>query len=136
MLMTEKKHQSNYFYLSEFERSETAERLRINNKIPPELIKYLDRLIVCTLNPARKKFGRRIIVNSGYRCKKLNIAVGGVPTSLHLQARAADITVDKEFNEETHRCENSHLLKRLYYILKELPHTELILYSTFIHVAL
>lgn len=131
-----KDYQPNYFYISEFEKSETAKKLGINNKIPNELIKYLDRLIVCTLNPARRQFGDRIIVNSGYRCKKLNIAVGGVPNSLHLQARAADITVDTEFNEETHHCEKLPRLKRLYKILERLPHTELILYKTFIHVAL
>ena len=37
-------------------------------------------------------WGGPITVNSGYRCDKLNAAVGGVPTSQHRLGEAADIT--------------------------------------------
>ncbi len=46
------------------------------------------------LEPARQNFGKRIRINSGYRCKRLNRCVGGVSNSQHLLGLAADITSD------------------------------------------
>jgi hypothetical protein len=40
----------------------------------------------------RDKYGKAIIVNSGYRCEALNKAVGGSKTSHHRYGLAADIT--------------------------------------------
>jgi hypothetical protein len=51
------------------------------------------------LDPIRKAWGKPIGVNSGYRCRRLNEAVGGTPTSQHLKGEAADITTgSKEGN--------------------------------------
>lgn len=136
-------NQPNYFYISEFERSETAQRLGINNKIPNGLISNLNRLIVETLNPARKTLGVPICVNSGYRHPKLNAAVGGAKNSYHMQARAADIVPRPTRDNILRNCPDllpdeipPYYLGKLYEILQKLPHKELIKYKTFIHVAL
>ena len=53
------------------------------------------------LDPIRRMWGRPIIVNSGYRCPKLNAAVGGSATSQHMKGEAADITAgDPTKNKE------------------------------------
>lgn len=44
------------------------------------------------LDPAREKLGMPIRMNSGYRCIKHNVEVGGVERSQHLRGEAADIT--------------------------------------------
>lgn len=49
-----------------------------------------------TLDYLRGYFGKPIIVNSGYRSKEVNEAVGGVKTSHHTMGLAADIT-SKDF---------------------------------------
>lgn len=43
------------------------------------------------LEPARIKLGKAITVNSGYRSRSVNIAVGGANTSQHLRGEAADL---------------------------------------------
>lgn len=50
----------------------------------------LVKLIETTLDPIREKIGQPIRVTSGYRCPKLNAAVGGSKTSNHLEGCAAD----------------------------------------------
>ena len=115
-----------HFTINELTRSATARRLGIDNTPPQWAINNLSRLIDTVLDPARELLGAPIFVNSGYRCEKLNKAVGGVPRSYHLAGRAADLT--------TGTIEGN---RRLYQILKTLPHTELIWErgGTWIHVA-
>lgn len=43
------------------------------------------------LEKIRTVYKKPIIVTSGYRCKKLNDAVGGSKTSQHMKGQAADI---------------------------------------------
>jgi len=43
------------------------------------------------LDPLTDAWGSKIFVTSGYRCKKLNEAVGGSKTSAHSLAYAADL---------------------------------------------
>ena len=115
-----------HFTINELTRSATARRLGIDNTPPQWAIINLSRLIDTVLDPARELLGAPIYINSGYRCEKLNKAVGGVPRSYHLAGRAADLT--------TGTIEGN---RRLYQILKTLPHTELIWErgGTWIHVA-
>ena len=55
-------------------------------KLPkPELMVWLDTL--------RFDFGRPLIVNSGARCFKHNLRVGGVSESMHVLGLAADIAI-------------------------------------------
>lgn len=84
---------SKYFTLEELTRSTAAERLGIDNTPPDEVILNLRSLATYTLDIVRLEARRPVIVNSGYRCKDLNKAVGGAKNSQHLSGKAADITV-------------------------------------------
>lgn len=48
----------------------------------------------------REIIGRPLIINSGFRCVKLNNAVGGSLTSQHLYAEAIDIRVSGKTSSE------------------------------------
>ena len=61
-------------------------------EMPAEVEANIVALVENVLDPAREKFGKPIIVNSGYRCPKHNAAVGGVANSQHTRGEAADIT--------------------------------------------
>lgn len=81
-----------YFTIGEFVRSDTAERLCIDNRLPS--LKESDnirRLVLNVLDPLRRAYGKPIRISSGYRCPKLNAIVGGSPTSDHMTGCAADI---------------------------------------------
>lgn len=82
-----------YFTINELCRSETASKHKIENTPSAEIITNLTALVDNILDPLREAWGRPITVTSGYRCKELNKAVGGVPTSQHKQGQAADISV-------------------------------------------
>jgi hypothetical protein len=53
-------------------------------------IKYLARHF---LQPLRNHFQVPIVINSGYRCRQVNKAVGGADGSWHMKGCAADIRV-------------------------------------------
>lgn len=82
---------SSHFTISEFVKSETAKRLGIDNTPSREVINNLKFGTTYILEPLRLMYGKPIIINSGYRCEKLNRAVGGVSNSYHLAGKAADI---------------------------------------------
>lgn len=83
---------SKHFTLWEMMRSGTAVRLNIKN-VPDEQEKEaLRQLCEHVLEPLRCRYGA-IIITSGYRCLRLNRAVGGVPTSQHMRGEAADIFI-------------------------------------------
>jgi len=79
------------FTLDELTKSATAKRLNINNEPSEEILSNLMALANKILQPIRDAYGQPIVVGSGYRCPKLNKAVGGVPTSQHMKGEAADI---------------------------------------------
>ena len=79
------------FTLEEFARSGTADRLRIDNTPPQEVVAHIGELVGSILQPLRDSWGKPIVVTSGYRCNKLNDAVGGVKNSAHLSGYAADV---------------------------------------------
>lgn len=80
-----------YFTLWELIKSETAERKGISNFPSFEVVDHLRQLTEEILDPMREAWGGPLTVTSGYRCKALNKAVGGVSTSAHLEGWAADI---------------------------------------------
>ena len=49
-------------------------------------------LVENVLDPLREKYGKPVMVNSGYRCPNHNLTVGGVKNSQHMKGEAADIT--------------------------------------------
>ena len=54
--------------------------------VDENLIKYLQKI--------RNHFGKSVHINSGYRCKTHNAAVGGASKSNHMDGEAADIRID------------------------------------------
>lgn len=79
-----------YFTINEFCKSETAEKLKIDNTPSKEIEKRIYKTIDF-LNGLREAWGSPIRINSGYRCPELNKAVGGSKTSAHMEGWAADI---------------------------------------------
>lgn len=83
---------SEHFSLPEFVVSQTAIRKGIDNTPPSQAIINLQQLCIHVLEPIRKELGV-VNVSSGYRCPKLNKAIGGAATSQHTEGKAADITI-------------------------------------------
>ncbi len=54
-------------------------------QVSPALLHGLEEL--------RGLWGKPVIITSGYRCAENNLWVKGVPNSLHMRGRAADIVV-------------------------------------------
>src|SRR5882762_9887680 len=80
---------SNSFTLSQLTASETAIRRGIPNDPTPEQIANLVDL-AATLEEVRRLVGP-IHINSAFRSVRLNTAIGGSPTSAHLDGYAADL---------------------------------------------
>lgn len=87
-----------YFTFQEFERSATATRYAIDNRIPDKLKNNVAALVDNVLDPLREAWGAPLTVTSGYRCPQLNKLVGGVATSQHTKGEAADITTGDKAN--------------------------------------
>lgn len=81
------------FTYEEMIASSTAKRLKIDNTPSVKELANLRKLCQEVLQPIRDKYGKTITVTSGYRCPKLNRAVGGSTTSQHVFGQAADITL-------------------------------------------
>lgn len=82
---------SRFFTLAEMTRSQTAERLGIDNRPGAAEIDNLRALCAAVLDPLREAVGRPITINSGYRGPALNARIGGAAGSQHLTGQAADI---------------------------------------------
>lgn len=96
------------------------------NNIPSwDCIVRLMALCRYVLDPIREKYGKPIIVTSGYRSRFLNELVGGVSTSQHRFGLAADLVCDDP--------------KALFDLIAEsdLPFDQLIYYQKrkFVHVS-
>ena len=86
---------SEHFTIEELYRSQMAFYLGIDNKPKREdIIANLKRLAFYTLEAVRLlNDNKPMLITSGYRCKELNKAVGGVSTSQHQNGCAADFVV-------------------------------------------
>lgn len=91
------------FSLSEFTKSIIAKNKKIDNTPSDTDIFYLTKLAE-QLQKVRERYGRPIVISSGFRCEKLNKAVGGAKNSDHRYGAAADI----HSLEDTH-AENKKL---------------------------
>ena len=92
-----------YFTLNELCASATARRLGIKNDPDATQKDNLVRLVDNILDPLRKAWGAPIIVTSGYRCPRLNAAVGGARRSQHTLGQAADIRTVSNSPEDNRR---------------------------------
>ena len=114
-----------YFTMKELTKSSTADKLGIDNTPTTEVSAQLSNLVTHVLDPLREMYGKAITVNSGYRCSKLNAAVGGAKTSQ--RGEAADITAGS-------KTEN----KKLFELIRDnLPFDQLIDESNYswVHVS-
>ena len=89
-----------YFTIKELCESSTATQRGIDNTPNSEIVSNLEQLVDNILDPLREKYGSPIQVNSGYRCEKLNKAVGGSKTSQHRYGLAADITTGSKLRNK------------------------------------
>lgn len=83
-----------HFSLEELTASATATAKGIKNQPDTQAVVNLTALCVMVLEPLRKWWGKEVKIGSGYRCKKLNLAVGGVSNSQHMTGQAADLCID------------------------------------------
>ena len=95
---------------------------RCCGELPPFARENIEALVRNVLDPVREKLEKPITVNSGYRCREHNLAVGGVRNSQHLAGEAADIC-----------CADNEKLKQL--IVENGKFDQLITYPTFLHVS-
>lgn len=84
----------------------------------------VDDQLIIYLQKIRDHFGKRVNVNSGYRCAKHNAdpKVGGSPSSHHVKGMAADIRVEGVTPEEVARYAESIGIQRIG------------LYDNFVHI--
>ncbi len=78
--------------------------------------------LISMLDIARKKYGKSVVINSGYRTVKHNAKVGGTPESSHTKGLAVDIA-----------CNNSTDRFKLEGILREVGFKRIGVAKTFIH---
>lgn len=90
----DRRYLNRYFSVAEFTRSSTAERLGIDNTPSEYVLANLSILANSVLLKPRMQMGIPFRITSGYRCERLNIVVGGVSNSYHLDGRACDIVFD------------------------------------------
>ena len=115
-----------YFNIKEMTESQTAKLYHIDNTPTKEVIDNLKK-VMYILDIVRTHIGKPILVNSGYRCKKLNEMVGGTQNSMHIKGLAADF-----------RTREKEDINIMYEFLKKnqkkLKIIELLNYKTFIHI--
>lgn len=115
-----------HFSIEEMCKSQIADKLGIKNVPCQAEIESLTELINHVLDPLREQYGKPIFVNSGYRCLKLNKAIGGKQSSQHVRGEAADITAGSKL-----------LNAQLFELLRKMEFDQLINESDFswIHVS-
>jgi len=104
------------FTLKELTRSDTADRLDIDNTPNEEQIESLRLLCENILQPVRDHFGKPVKISSGFRCSALNQATGGSSNSDHCKGQACDFEIDGLSNPDVAQ-----------WIMDNLEYTQLIL---------
>lgn len=90
---------SKSFVLEEFTKSDTAKAKGIVNAIGQTEVVNLCALVHQVLQPLRDAMGHQVKIGSGYRCPRLNAAVGGVKNSQHMTGEAADLCIDGDMQK-------------------------------------
>lgn len=110
---------SPHFKLSEFTKSDTAIRKRIDNTPGPAHAVNLKKVCEKILEPVRNHFQKPVRINSGYRGPALNAAVGGSSKSQHCNGQAVDFEIDGLPNPELAKwvadnCEFDQIILEFY----------------------
>ena len=89
------------FFLHEMLSSQTASRMGFKEQFEPSkaVVVHLQTLCENILQPLRDATRSPVTVSSGYRCLRVNSAIGGATSSQHLTGHAADIQDFKNGNE-------------------------------------
>lgn len=112
-----------YFKMKEFECHDGCE-------MPASARENIKALVEVVLDPSRERLGKAIRVNSGYRCPRHNLKVGGAVGSQHMKGEAADV-VPGDSGQVT-----GDSLERLVRIIKEQGvFDQMIVYPSFVHVS-
>ena len=115
-----------YFTIEEMTKSQTAKQNHIDNAPTKEITENLKK-VMYILDMIRVYIGKPILVNSGYRCKRLNEMVGGVQGSMHTKGLAADFKTKE-------KKDINIMFEFLKENQKKFKIIELINYTTFIHM--
>ena len=119
---------TSHFTLEEFIASEYAARNNIDNT-PPEQIRENLRRTAMVMEDVRSALGSKsIYITSGYRCSKLNKAVGSKPTSAHVNGLACDF-----------KCPSYGTPKEIIEALQctNIPYDQLIMeFNSWVHIGL
>jgi len=112
-------------------------------QLPPFARENIEALVENVLDPLRERYGKPIVVNSGYRCAKHNREVGGATNSQHMCGEAADIRPTTNFTRSSsarllpkgrkNYTNELKLLRQL--IIESRKFDQLIVYPTFLHVS-
>ena len=90
---------SKNFTLDELLASDTAKQKGIINAPGIVEVCNLCALVHHVLQPLRDAMQEPIKIGSGYRCTRLNKAVGGVGNSQHTKGEAADLCIDGDLKK-------------------------------------
>lgn len=113
---------SNYFNLNDLTHSDAADRHLLYEQyiVTSRLVKNMADLATMVLDEIKKLFPE-MKINSGYRCRTLNLWVKGKSNSQHLDGQAADIWAKN--------------LDALWDLILALNIDQAIRYENFIHVS-
>lgn len=124
---------SEHFTKEDFEKSNTAKRLSIDNTIPADLLQdailtaaFMEKIRVYLSAVADKEIP--IIVSSAYRCSALNKAIGSASTSDHPRMLAVDF-IAPSFGSPYAIC------KAIEAVLDDLSIGQLLQEGTWVHVS-
>lgn len=105
---------SKNFKLEEFYASDTAKAKGIDNSPTIDAVINIVRLCDNCMQKIRDHFAHPVVISSGYRCSKLNSAVGGVANSQHCKGAAADFSVSGySISEVIQWCRNNLIFDQL-----------------------
>ncbi len=110
---------SKYVSYNEVVRSATALRKNIDNTPNAEQLDRIRTLCKKVFDPLREWVGGPVKVNSVFRSKKLNAAIGGSTSSQHMANKGAAIDIDDVYKHKTN-------LEMFYYIKENLEFDQLI----------
>ena len=122
---------SDFFTLEDMVRSDKAKEKGVDNTPGDMHRENLEKLCKYVLDPIRRKWGKTIHINSGYRGPRLNSIVKGSEKSDHCSGCAADIST-------WDRAENKRLFDMIRNMPDEIPWGQLINENDYqwIHISL